>query len=99
MKTDDNKYMAVLFSPDGDYVTDFHRETKEAVLHELDDMGSRWIFYPIPLIATVNGRRIVDFSLRWPFDEIFKEFKMCKIATVRKFIEKNTDLICDLLTY
>lgn len=46
-------YQAVLFAPDGEYVTDFRdREEKEEVWNEINDMGSRWIFYPIPFVAT-----------------------------------------------
>ena len=44
-------FHAVLFAPDGDLVTDFHASSIEDVEHALNDMGSRWIFYPIATIA------------------------------------------------
>ena len=36
-----NKYQAVLFAPDGDYVTDFYNmDTIEEVWEKINDMGS-----------------------------------------------------------
>ena len=47
------KYQAVLFAPDGDYVTDFHdTNTIEEVWEEINNMGSRWIFYPFCCVGT-----------------------------------------------
>lgn len=51
-----SKYKAVLFHPEGDYVTDFRADTKAEVLDSLDDMGSRWVFYPIAFVASDRGR-------------------------------------------
>jgi hypothetical protein len=46
-------YQATLFHPEGDFVTDFReRENKSDVWDEINDMGSRWIFYPIPFVTT-----------------------------------------------
>lgn len=59
-------YKAVLFAPDGDWVTDFKRYTKEEVMEQLADRGSRWLFYPLEAIiydrgvATSGRQRIVD---------------------------------------
>jgi hypothetical protein len=48
-----NTYQAVLFAPDGAFVTDFReRETKQDVWNEINEMGSRWIFYPICFVGT-----------------------------------------------
>ncbi len=62
-----NKYQAVLISPDGqDYVTDFgNSETIEKVWDSINNMGSRWFFYPIIFITKDNktktlNNRIVD---------------------------------------
>lgn len=49
-------YKAVLFHPEGDSVTDFRdSETIEEVLYGIDDMGSRWIFYPIWIVVDNNN--------------------------------------------
>jgi len=45
-------YKAIFFNPDGDSVTDFNdSETIEYVWDCIADMGSRWIFFPIPFVA------------------------------------------------
>ena len=46
------KYKAVLFHPDGEYVTDFRCDTKDEVWCKINDMGSKWIFYPITFVVT-----------------------------------------------
>ena len=52
------KYQAILFAMDGEYVTDFPRNTKQEVWDAVADMGSRWIFYPF--IAVATDKTIVD---------------------------------------
>lgn len=46
------KYCAICFAEDGDFVRDFHNDSKENVIKEIENMGSRWIFYPIVCVAT-----------------------------------------------
>ncbi len=49
-------YKAVLFAPDGDWVTDFRGSpTIAAVEESLSEMGSRWIFYPFEFVAKDNN--------------------------------------------
>ncbi len=40
----DQNCCALLVAPDGDYVTDYYADTKEEVLEQLKDRGSRWSF-------------------------------------------------------
>ena len=60
------KYKAVLFAPDGDWVTDHRGETIDEVWDKIADQGSRWIFYPFSAIIVDHGgfttgtQRIVD---------------------------------------
>jgi hypothetical protein len=68
------RYKAVLFAPDGDWVTDFRGcETVDEVKDCLDDMGSRWYFYPYQAVivdkgALTTGRqRLVDVG--WPHED------------------------------
>jgi hypothetical protein len=56
------RYHAVLFAPDGDYVTDYDRNTVEEVWEAINDQGSRWIFYPIPFVIR-NHRTTWDASI------------------------------------
>lgn len=49
-----SKYKAILFAPDGGWVTDCHGDTIAEVCEMVADLGSRWIFYPYPLIIRDN---------------------------------------------
>ena len=91
MKT--TKYQAVLFHPEGDYVTDFKDNSKEAIWNQLADMGSRWVFYPICFVAT--DKTIVD-----TLPEL-KHLKGKRIKTVSKYLndiwKENADDVCDVI--
>lgn len=51
-------YHALLFSLDAAHVFDFlGQQTKEDVLKKLENMGSRWFFYPFWFVTT--GKTIV----------------------------------------
>lgn len=87
------EYKAILFHPDGDYVSDFYRDTKQDVLDELENMGSRWIFYPIPFVST--DKTIVDTP------EGLEFLKGKRITTVKKLFndqwKKDSQTMCDIL--
>ena len=78
-------YKAVLFAPDGDYVTDFSSKTKEEVIEKLSNKGSRWFFYPFEGVVIDRGSNIANQRL---VDAAFPiEFLNGKaIKTVRKII-------------
>lgn len=90
MKT---KYQAVLFHPEGDYVTDFHRNSKEEVKEEIVNMGSKWIFYPLTFVAT--NKTIIDAP------EGLKYLERKRIKTVKKFLndewQHRKDEICKMM--
>ncbi len=47
------KYKAILFNPDGSYVTDYSNGSSiEDIWSLIADQGSKWIFYPICFVAT-----------------------------------------------
>ena len=48
------KYVALLVSPNGEFVTDFKEDTIEKVQEDLADMGSRWYYYPYIFIVKVT---------------------------------------------
>jgi len=81
-------YRAILFAPDGDWVTDFSADTKEEVRELLADKGSRWIFYPFEGIITDKGRlttsrqRLVDIAPNLP-----KELVGKRISTVSDYLK------------
>lgn len=52
------KYVGILFAPDGDWVTDFGGNTKEEVTNQLADRGSRWFFHPFE--GVIRNRNIIN---------------------------------------
>ena len=74
-------YKAVLFSLDGDWVTDFVGETKDEVIKKLADKGSRWYFYPFEAIIlhkgklTTNRQRLIDVAPNLPRELVGKSIK------------------------
>lgn len=87
------EYQAILFHPSGDFVKDFRGcKSKEEVWKEIENMGSRWIFYPIAFVAT--DKTIVDSNG-------IKAFEGKRISTVKKMLEsqfeKDGERICEAL--
>ena len=84
-------YMAILFAPDGDYVTDYHHcRTIEEVENAIDNQGSRWIFYPIACVMTdyhvySHPRARIVRSY-----DPFEWFQGRTVATVRRYLEDNS---------
>lgn len=83
-------YRAILIAPDGDWVTDFKRETITEVEEELADMGSRWIFYPFHAVIKA-GSQFIDrrrlLSVAWPFED----YKGHTVGTFRRAIAAMPD--------
>jgi hypothetical protein len=89
-------YQAVLFSSDGDWVTDYHGSNSiEEVWKKVEDQGSKWIFYPFVCVTysrgkygyTTNRQKIVDS----PFGDYV--FVGRTIAQVSKFLKDNPDYL------
>jgi len=62
-------YKAILFAPDGEWVTDFRAETKDEVIEKLSNRGSYWFFYPFEAVILDKGglttaqQRLVDSAM------------------------------------
>jgi hypothetical protein len=84
-------YQATLFAPDGDYVTDFQdKDKKSEVWEKVQNMGSRWIFYPIVFVTT--DKTIVDTP------EGLEQLKGKRISTVKKILAScNQNDLCKYL--
>jgi len=87
-------YKAILFHPEGDFVTDFtQRQNVSDVWNEINEMGSRWIFYPIPFVTT--DKTIIDTPEGMEF------LKGKRITTAIKFFketwENDKENICSYL--
>lgn len=78
-------YKATLIAPDGGCVTDFKRDTKEQVIYELENIGSRWIFYPFGFVTT--DKTIVDTPYGFEF------LKGKRIKTAQRFFMNNREAI------
>lgn len=89
-------YKAILFSPDGDWVTDYYGcKTKEEVLDLIDNQGSKWIFYPLYFVIVdhsdkdklhkIGKYRIVGAPPLWN-DCIGKTIK-----SIERYLENLTD--------
>lgn len=93
-------YQALLVSPDGkDYVTDFaNSKTIDDVWEAVDNMGSRWFFYPIPFVITsssskVRNKRIVDIP-----NNYFDVIKNTTVKNAMQFIEDNPEQVDIILS-
>ena len=80
-------YKAVLFAPDGEWVTDCPGGDIEDVIEQLCNLGSRWIFFPFHAIIRDNGlttrqHRLVDVA------EPFEHMKGCTINTFSRMISQ-----------
>lgn len=87
-------YKATLFHPEGDNVTDFRdRRTKQDVWDAIGNMGSRWIFYPIPVVTT--DKVVVDAP------DGLKFFVGKRIETLRTYLktewQERRDEICNMI--
>lgn len=85
-------YKAILFHPEGDFVTDFqNNKTKQEVWDKVNNMGSRWIFYPLPFVAT--DKTIVETP------EGLEFLKGKRINSVKEYLKfqwsYNADKICE----
>jgi hypothetical protein len=87
------EYKAILFSPDGEFVTDFKSDSVQDVWEKVCDMGSKWIFYPIVFVAT--DKTISDCP------EGLEHLKGKRIKTIQEHIKKQWDLnkdeICEVI--
>lgn len=82
-------YSAICFAPDGEYVRDFYSDSKESISEEINNMGSRWFFYPFVFIAT--EKTIVEAPNCLEF------LNGKRIKTVERFFKENEDIIIEML--
>ena len=78
-------YTLRCFALDGDSITEGKFKTIEEAWKRSEDMGSRWIFYPIHTVAT--DTTIVDAGYFLDF------MKRKRIKTFSQFVKDNTEFI------
>ena len=82
-------YSAICFAPNGEYVRDFYSDSKESISEEINNMGSRWFFYPFVFIAT--EKTIVETPNCLEF------LNGKRIKTVEQFFKENEDIAIEML--
>lgn len=82
-------YSAIFFAPDGEHVRDFYSDSKESISGKIENMGSRWVFYPFVFIAT--KRTIVESPNCLEF------LNGKRVKTVERFFEENEDIAIEML--
>lgn len=97
-------YKAILFSIDGDWVTDCQEDTIEQVVEQVADLGSRWIFYPLPMIikdyggCTMSSQRVVSLDCLDPFYQSILQWAQGKsIKTIKRELSSNKELQNELI--
>lgn len=87
------RYKAVLFTPDGDWVTDYRFDTIEEVQDALADRGSTWFFYPFEGVIRDNGnftskrQKIVDMA------PPYVDFKGRTIAALSRELKQTPEAV------
>jgi hypothetical protein len=83
-------YSAICFAPDGEHVRDFYSNSKESVSKEIENIGSRWYFYPFVFIAT--EKTIVEAP------ECLEFLNGKRVKTVERFFKENEEIVVKLLS-
>lgn len=50
------RYKALLVAPDGDWVEDCWGESVDEVWKKVNELGSRWFFYPLRFVIRDKGK-------------------------------------------
>jgi len=84
-------FTSVQFSPDGnDHITDYDCDSVAEVWENVNYKGSRWIFYPIPVVVNKHGgkrRRIISAC------DGFKMLEGLTIQQAQEWISDNPDYV------
>jgi hypothetical protein len=91
-------FKAMLFSHDGEScVTDFNGSTNvQRVWDNIENMGSKWVFYPIPFVFSETTNKVVGVPDCFEFDT--KTLKGMNVDCIKAFIKANQDYIHDILS-
>ena len=84
-------YKGILFASDGEWVTDFERETKEEVVKALADRGSRWFFYPFEGVIKSGARRIGGRRMCVDMAPPLESLKGKSVMTVSEYIKAHAE--------
>lgn len=88
-----NRYTLRCLAPDGDAVREGEFPTIQAALNRASDMGSRWFFYPVPIV-TGTARPETAVILAVP-DGMPDQWIGKRLSSLRKAFATNADHVCD----
>jgi len=81
-----HKFKAAHFAPDGVYVTDATgSDSIQEVENYIDNMGSRWYFYPFPFVISETTGKVRSCNTAFP------ECKNMTIEQVSQHIKLNEE--------
>lgn len=83
-------YKAILFSPDGDFVTDCEAETVEKVWEKVNELGSKWYFYPIPAVVH-NVGRVTPEAILVDVTPAMSEYRRRKVRTLQTDLRNHPE--------
>ena len=90
-------YKAALFASDGDWSTDYRRETVQEVWDAVDRAGSRWFYYPIAVVIVDHGALTTGAQRIVAAPDVFAMFKGHSLKTFGEYIAANPDEIKAIL--
>lgn len=83
-------YRAILFAPDGEWVSDYPSSSIDEIKKQLENQGSRWIFYPIHGIIRVKSKNFISTTNRIvEMATPLENLKGRAIKTASKYIKDN----------
>jgi hypothetical protein len=87
------EYELRFYAPDGEWVKDSESDEISELWKKMDDIGSKWIFYPIPVIVCdgeiVAGKHYME-------DWLFNLLVGCKVEDLPRRLKDNEQDLTDL---
>ena len=88
------RYQAILFASDGEFITDFkNKKSINEVWDCINNMGSKWIFYPFCCVTTDKGCLSKNQRIVSSFDLVNNEVKNKSIKKASEYFKYNSDIL------
>ena len=85
-------YKAVLFAPDGERVEDCRDSPSiEAVWERVNNQGSRWFFYPFPVVVVDKGESYAAHSRIVSAPDTYKQFERRPLRAFATFLHDHPE--------
>lgn len=87
-------FRLICMAPDGAFVREGEHKTVSDAWNRFNDMGSRWVFYPV---SFVTGSSCSDLARVLDAPSQFSWAKGLSLRSVARHFSTNSQEICDLL--